>query len=40
MKTDLSLEVVGVLIEEPDGGVVGVGHGVGGDETLSVTLEP
>lgn len=35
---DLGLQVVGVLVEEPDGGVVGVGHGVGGDEALLVAL--
>ncbi len=40
VETDLSLQVVGVLVEEPDGGVIGVGHGVGGDEALSVTLDP
>jgi hypothetical protein len=30
--------VVGVFVKEPDGGVVRVGHGVGGDEPLPVTL--
>ena len=32
--------MVGVLVEEPDRRVVGVGHRVGRDEPLPVTLTP
>ena len=36
--THLGLEVVGVLVLVPGGGVVGVGHRVGGDVALPVAL--
>ena len=36
----LGLQVVCLLVEGPDVGVVGVGHGVRGDEALLVALAP
>ncbi len=35
---NLGLEMVDILVVEPHGAVVRVGHGVGGDEAFAITL--